>query len=110
MLSKSSPDPNVFMKLSGALNEFDNATPSSAPEIANSLGPIVSKVVEAFPERIIFGSDWPVCNVGGPAGEKGNWGLWIETVDLLLRESNLSESKRDLVWWGAGSRAYSVEM
>lgn len=98
------------MKLSGALNEFDSDTPSSASEIARSLGPIMSKVVEAFPERTVFGSDWPVCNVGGPAGEKGNWGLWVETVELLLKESNVSESKRDLVWWGAGSRAYGVEV
>ena len=93
-LSKLGPDQNVFMKLSGALNEFDDTTPSSVSDISKSLSFIVPKVFQAFPERVMFGSDWPVCNVGGPAGEKGNWGLWVESVELMLKEANLGEDSK----------------
>ncbi len=96
------------MKLSGAFNEFDNSTPSSASDIVKSLGSIASKVFEAFGDRVMFGSDWPVCNVGGPAGEKGNWGLWVESVELLLTEAGVSEASSESVWWKAGSRAYDI--
>ncbi|KAJ8114577.1 hypothetical protein OPT61_g3588 [Boeremia exigua] len=107
-LSKAGPDENVFMKLSGAFNEFDNPTPSSASDIFRSLSSIAPKVFEAFGDRVMFGSDWPVCNVGGPAGEKGNWGLWVESVELLLKETKVADVSSESVWWKAGSRAYGV--
>ncbi|KAF9692024.1 hypothetical protein EKO04_010019 [Ascochyta lentis] len=103
------PDQNVFMKLSGAFNEFDNNTPSTASDIVSSLSSVVPRVFEAFPERTMFGSDWPVCNVGGPAGEKANWGLWIDSVELLLKEAKVEGKSKDSVWWGAASRAYGVQ-
>lgn len=98
------------MKLSGAFNEFDTATPSSASDIVNSLSSMTPRVFEAFPGRVMFGSDWPVCNVGGPAGEKGNWGLWVESVELMLEGMKAGEKSKDSVWWGAGSRAYDVQL
>lgn len=98
------------MKLSGAFNEFDNTTPSSASDVAGSLNPIVSKIFDAFGDRVMFGSDWPVCNVGGPAGEKGNWRLWVESVELLLQEAKITELGTESVWWKAGSKAYNVQL
>jgi predicted TIM-barrel fold metal-dependent hydrolase len=98
------------MKLSGAFNEFDSATPSSTSDIVKSLSTIVSKVFKAFPGRVMFGSDWPVCNVGGPAGENGNWGLWIKSVEALLEGEQVGEQESESVWCGAGSRAYGVEL
>lgn len=98
------------MKLSGAFNEFDNTTPSSASDIVKSLSSIATKVFDAFGDRVMFGSDWPVCNVGGPAGEKGNWGLWVESVESLLEEAHVAETDREQVWWRAGSRAYDVQL
>lgn len=109
-LSKLGPDRNIFMKLSGAFNEFDNATPSSTSDIVKSLSSIVPKIFKAFPERVMFGSDWPVCNAGGPAGEKGNWGLWVESVVLMLKEGKVEEAEAESVWWKAGSRAYGVQL
>ena len=58
----------------------------------------------------MFGSDWPVCNAGGPAGEKGNWGLWVESVVLMLKEGKVEEAEAESVWWKAGSRAYGVQL
>lgn len=98
------------MKLSGAFNEFDSTTPSTASDVAVSLSLIVSKVFDAFKDRVMFGSDWPVCNVGGPAGEKGNWGLWAECVERVLQQANVAEADIDSVWLKAGSKAYDVQL
>ncbi|KAF3041701.1 hypothetical protein E8E12_005767 [Didymella heteroderae] len=94
-VSKLGSDQSVFMKLSGAFNEFEKATPTSTSDIVKSLTPITSLVLDAFGDRVMFGSDWPVCNVGGPAGEKGNWGLWVESVESLLEEAHVAEGKRE---------------
>lgn len=109
-ISKFGPDQDVFMKLSGAFNEFETATPSSTADIVKSLSPITSKVLDAYGDTVMFGSDWPVCNVGGPAGEKGNWGLWVESVESLLEEAHVAEDKREQIWWKAGSKAYDVQL
>jgi predicted TIM-barrel fold metal-dependent hydrolase len=56
----------------------------------------------------MFGSDWPVCNVGGPRGEAGNWGFWREAVSRVLEEWEESEEVREGVWWRTGERAYGI--
>ena len=98
------------MKLSGAFNEFEKGTPFPTAGIVKSLTPITSKVLDAFGDRVMFASDWPVCNVGGPAGEKSNWGLWVESVESLLEEAHVAEEKREPIWWKAGSKAYDVQL
>ena len=53
--------PNVFCKLSGMVTEADwgNWT-------ADDLKPYVQAALDAFgPERLMFGSDWPVCELAG---------------------------------------------
>lgn len=57
---------------------------------------------------VMFGSDWPVCNVGGPKGEEGNWGFWMEVVEGVLWERAMSESDVEGVWWRVGERAYGI--
>jgi L-fuconolactonase len=50
--------PNVACKLSGLVTE---APPGSA---AGVFAPVIEHVLEAFgPERLLFGSDWPVCTL-----------------------------------------------
>jgi predicted TIM-barrel fold metal-dependent hydrolase len=97
------------MKLSGAFNEFDS-TPSDMSAITASLKPYLDVVLECFSDRVMFGSDWPVCNVGGPKGEKGNWGFWKEVVEEVMEERGLTESERDGIWWRNGCMAYGVEL
>lgn len=110
-LRNLSSDKNIFMKLSGAFNEFEPApTPSSVQEIVKSLSPFLDVVFECFPERVMFGSDWPVCNVGGPKGEEGNWGFWREVVEKVVEERGMSEEEKESVWWRAGCEAYGIEM
>lgn len=54
--------PNVFCKLSGLVTEADwrSWTPSQ-------LRPYLDTALNAFgPERLMIGSDWPVCLVAAP--------------------------------------------
>jgi len=54
-------EPNVAVKLSGMVTEADWATWS-----AGDLRPFVGQVAEWFGvERLLFGSDWPVCLLAG---------------------------------------------
>ncbi|KAF2853579.1 hypothetical protein T440DRAFT_487463 [Plenodomus tracheiphilus IPT5] len=112
-LSPLSSDTNIYIKLSGALNEFSDPTPSSPAAILSALQPYLSFFAEKFRSRIMFGSDWPVCNVGGPKGEGGgNWGVWREVVGLWVQGLGDGEGDREeeeRVWWGAGCEGYAVE-
>lgn len=109
-LSALSPDQNIYMKLSGALNEFDNQpTPAEVPALLTALTPYFEHAFHCFPHRVMFGSDWPVCNVGGPAGEAGNWQLWKDVVDAWMEKVGLGEKEREEVWYGAGARAYGLK-
>ena len=58
----------------------------------------------------MFGSDWPVCNVGGPAGEEGSWKLWRRVVESWMEGKGLGEAERERVWRGAGEEAYGVSL
>ncbi|MEX0655736.1 MAG: amidohydrolase family protein [Phycisphaeraceae bacterium] len=53
--------PNVFCKLSGMITEADPKRWTAA-----DLAPYVAEAVAAFGfERLMFGSDWPVCRLAG---------------------------------------------
>jgi L-fuconolactonase len=63
-LKRAAAHPNVFCKLSGMVTEADwkNWKPSD-------LKPYVETAIESFgPERCMFGSDWPVCELAAPYG------------------------------------------
>jgi L-fuconolactonase len=58
-------NPNVWCKLSGMITEADHAAWS--PE---DLAPYVEVALDAFGvERLMFGSDWPVCTLAGTYGQ-----------------------------------------
>ena len=65
----------------------------------------------------MFGSDWPVCNVGGPRGEEGNWAFWREVVLAVVEgwggkggEEGEGEGESERVWWRAAAEAYRVDV
>ena len=63
-LKRAAAHPNVFCKLSGMVTEADwkNWKPSD-------LKPYVETALESFgPERCMFGSDWPVCELAASYG------------------------------------------
>ena len=74
--------PQVSCKLSGLLTE---AAPTQGPEV---LAPYVQRLVSAFgPERLMWGSDWPVLNM---AGDYGGWLALARTLSGLTDPVDLA--------------------
>ena len=93
-LRKLAVFPNVFCKLSGLVTEADihNWTP-------DQLRPYVETVLDAFgPERVMFGSDWPVCTCAT------NYVAWRGLVGEFI--SHLSENEQAQIMGGTALKAY----
>jgi len=66
------------------------------------LRPVWDRLLEVFgPDRLMFGSDWPVCAVAG------GWNRWAEAVAELAAE--LSTAEREAVLAGTATRFYRTE-
>jgi L-fuconolactonase len=90
-------NPNVYCKLSGMITEADHA--KWKPD---HLRPYVDHVVECFGfERVMFGSDWPVCLLAG------SYDQVIETLRTLL-DPVLDEVYEAAVFGGNAARFYKV--
>jgi L-fuconolactonase len=87
--------PQVYAKISG-LNTA--AAPAWA---AADLRPYIEFAIEAFgPGRVLWGSDWPVCNLQGDYAQ-----VWNESVRAL---EGLSAADRDLVLGGTAASVYRL--
>lgn len=102
--------PEVYMKLSGCLNEFEpNPTPADVFTLAKTVGVYAEESIREFgSNRVMFGSDWPVCNIGGPVGEEKNWVLWRDCVQHII--DRYDEGVAEDIWWKAGCDAYGIEL
>ena len=88
---------NVTCKLSGMVTETDWRQWQPG-----DFEPYLDAVFEAFgPERIMFGSDWPVCTVAGPYAQVA--GIVAGYVE------NLSEGEQAAVWGGTATEFYCLE-
>jgi L-rhamnono-1,4-lactonase len=112
-MERFAKDQHVFMKLSGAFSEIgdqDPADPWTVDAITNRISPWVQHIITVFtPQRIMFGSDWPVCNVRGP-GDYLSWNLWRSVVDEIMRRAELSDSEQDRIWFGTAIEVYRIKM
>ncbi|KAF1988557.1 hypothetical protein K402DRAFT_351794 [Aulographum hederae CBS 113979] len=101
----------VYMKLSGVFSELGNQdpeTPLSEKEVYQRINPWLDVVFDSFtPQRIMFGSDWPVCNAGGPGDEK-SWRSWRSTVAYALDAYKLSDEDEARIWHGTCEEAYNL--
>jgi L-fuconolactonase len=87
--------PNMSVKLSGLLTE---APVGSGPDI---LKPYVGWLFETFgPDRILWGSDWPVLNTAGTYQE------WVAMTEALI--GGLSAQAREAIWGGTAARIYGI--
>ncbi|KAI9771160.1 MAG: hypothetical protein M1840_002511 [Geoglossum simile] len=101
----------TYMKLSGLFAEMpalDPIDPIPVDQVVALIKPWVSAAFDEFGSgRIIFGSDWPVCNTGGGSNVKA-WKGWRDVVDQLMDERGLSLEEKLKVWGGNASRAYGI--
>jgi L-fuconolactonase len=88
--------PNTVCKLSGLVTEADWTRWKAA-----DLRPYADTVLDAFgPERLMFGSDWPVCTLAASYAEV------LSTAHELA--DGLNQEERNAVFGGTASRVYGV--
>jgi L-fuconolactonase len=93
-LSRLAALPNVVVKLSGLLTEAEPGRRSS-----EALRPWLRHAIEAFgPTRCMFGSDWPVLDLGG------GFARWVEIVSDAL--GDLDEGEATAIWSGTAAATY----
>lgn len=111
-ISRMAKQQNVYMKLSGAFSEIaDQSSEEAMPveDIAERMRPWLDHVFDAFGcHKIMFGSDWPVCNVRGP-GDAKSWSHWLDVVGYIMLSRNLSKQEQDRVWHGTATEAYRLD-
>ncbi|KAL2419546.1 hypothetical protein ABEF95_003065 [Exophiala dermatitidis] len=112
-IRKMSSHKSTYMKLSGLFSELppqDESNPTDIASLVEQTRPWVNVVFSAFgPSRVMFGSDWPVCNVGGP-GIRKSWGHWYALVSAILDDQGLSEEQKKRVWSGTAVEAYNIQL
>ncbi|MFI9639989.1 amidohydrolase family protein [Micromonospora sp. NPDC051925] len=87
---------NTTAKLSGLVTEVDRSPWTSA-----DLQPAVDHALDAFgPDRLMFGSDWPVCLLAS------SYDRWVGTLDGLL--GGLGEDDRAAIWRHTARRVYRL--
>lgn len=88
--------PNLYCKLSGMVTEADWNHWS-----VDDLVPYVRAALDAFgPDRLMFGSDWPVCELAADYAEV------YGALDQAL--GSLSESERAAIFGGTAARFYGL--
>ncbi|MNI47935.1 Amidohydrolase [compost metagenome] len=89
--------PNVMCKLSGLVTEADQDHWSW-----EDLVPYVHHITQVFgTERIMYGSDWPVCLITCSYGE-------VYEACLQALPSNLSRDELDAIFGGNAARFYRL--
>lgn len=100
---------NTYMKLSGGFSEMPDRLRSSdsASHIFQSTLAWLGIVLATFgPERIMFGSDWPICT-GGGLGESA-WPRWRDVVEKTCWMATLSDEERAMIFGGTAKKAYRL--
>ena len=88
--------PQVVCKFSGLITEADHERWST-----KDLRPVAKVLLEAFgPQRLMFGSDWPVCRVAG------GWAAWASAAEELL--APLTPADLEQVLQGTARRTYGL--
>ncbi|MTH34081.1 amidohydrolase family protein [Paracoccus limosus] len=90
--------PGVHCKLSGLMTELP---PEALRDPLPALHAILAPLLDWFgPERLIWGSDWPVLTLAASHGD------WLELTDSLL--ARLAAPERAAIMGGNGARFYGV--
>ena len=88
--------PNVLCKVSGLVTEANWKDWQ-----VKDFKPYVDHVIEIFtPQRLMFGSDWPVANLGG------TYSQIVELAEALT--SQLSPTESEFFWHKTAACAYGI--
>ena len=97
--------PHVMCKLSGLVTEtaWSSAAAVSAKDLA-AISQCCDEALEAFgPQRVMFGSDWPVCQLAAPYAQ-------VADAALQWAASRLSAAEQEAFWSGNAARAYGLAL
>ncbi len=88
--------PHVVCKLSGLVTEVLNP-----PWHAEQLRPFIEEAIALFgPQRLMFGSDWPVCLLAAGYDEV------VQLVEEVI--GSLTPAERDNIWGDTAGRVYGL--
>lgn len=97
-----------YVKLSGGFSELPDLLLSLKEIVHEYLLPWFTVILQLWgPKYIIFGTDWPVCKIGGGPNAVNRW---IQVVDYLLDTVQLSDSEKDDIYYGNALRAYNLQV
>ncbi|MFF3737909.1 amidohydrolase family protein [Streptomyces sp. NPDC002566] len=89
--------PQVRCKVSGLITEADHRTWT-----LDDIRPVWDTLLAAFgPDRLMFGSDWPVCVLAG------GWDRWAGAVEELLHDCSTDEA--GMILAGAATEFYRLK-
>lgn len=101
----------TYMKLSGAFSELPPLSADADADInslVERLQPWTDVVFDAFgAERAMFGSDWPVCTIGG-GGNNVSWDRWRYVVEGILEKRGLKDEEKEGIWGRVAVKAYRI--
>ncbi len=95
-ITRLAEETTAFCKLSGLVTETDGSW------TVEDLRPYASHVVSAFgPSRVMWGSDWPVCQL------QASYDEWHEAAETLTNRLNANEKAR--IFGGTAEEFYRLE-
>lgn len=90
--------PHMYAKISGMVTEADWAHWNE-----EDLWPYLDTVVDIFgPERLMFGSDWPVCLVAS------SYQRWLKCLEAYF--SHFSRDEQDRIFWRNAQSFYQLNL
>ena len=115
-MQRLSSFPTTYMKFSGLFSELEPQSedePTPIESLVEITRPYVDVIFENFGAkskidscRVMFGSDWPVCSVGGPGA--GSWQHWRKLVEAMLNDQNLDSIDIRRIWADCANEVYDL--
>jgi L-fuconolactonase len=96
--------PHVVCKLSGLVTETDWASGAGlSPDDSETILACFDRALELFgPDRILYGSDWPVCQLAAPYAV-------VHGLAQRWANSRLTRDEQHAFWCGNAQRCYNLE-
>lgn len=97
--------PHVVCKLSGLVTETDWGLQGGVvPDDVQPIWACFDQALEAFgPQRLMFGSDWPVCQLASPYDA-------VHGLAAQWAQSRLSAQEQEAFWSGNATRCYGLHV